>query len=193
MTMRKEMLARRDAISSEFGSDESRHLNRYIREYVLAAGAKYVAGYMPIGSEYDLRPLMSELDEYGVELALPVVKEKNAPLIFRHWRPGEVLHKGSFGIAQPHENNRLVVPELILVPLLAFDTRGFRLGYGGGYYDRTISDLKAKNYQVKTLGIAYNNQKVDRIKDDATDMPLDAVATENGIEKFLSAREHKCA
>lgn len=188
MSLRKEMLARRAAVARDFGIDEANSIRRHIREYVIASGAKYVAGYMPIGSEFDIKPVLTELADFGISLSLPVVKNKNAALIFRHWQPDQPLQRGTYGIAQPPESNRLAVPELILVPMLAFDGNGHRLGYGGGYYDRTIHEFRKNTPELATLGVAFGSQRLDAIPADKNDIALDAVATENGIERFI-----KCA
>ncbi|HHN67450.1 MAG TPA: 5-formyltetrahydrofolate cyclo-ligase, partial [Thermopetrobacter sp.] len=98
-----------------------------------------VAGYWPVHHEIDPRPLMERLARHEVTLALPVVTARDRPLIFRRWRPGEPLTDGAFGVPVPSEDAPSLRPAVVLVPLLAFSRAGHRLGYGGGYYDRTLA------------------------------------------------------
>jgi 5-formyltetrahydrofolate cyclo-ligase len=145
----------------------------------LAAGG-VVAGYWPIGDEIDARPLLARLAALGAELALPVVTAAGQPLDFRRWRPGEALVKGAFGTSHPADHAPVSQPRLLLLPLLAFDDSGFRLGYGGGYYDRTLDLLRARA-QVKVVGLAYAAQRVAAVPHGRHDQRLDGVATEDGL------------
>ena len=139
-----------------------------------------VAGYWPMADEIDVRPLMTRLFEDGWKVALPVVVAKEEPLVFRRWQPGMVLEAGGFGTRHPGPEAPEIVPDILLVPLLAFDNRGFRLGWGGGFYDRTLSRLRATE-DVKAVGIAYQGQKVDSVPHSSNDEPLDRVVTDEGI------------
>jgi len=139
-----------------------------------------VAGYWPIGDEIDCRPLLERLAAFGTALALPVVTAAGQALEFRRWRPGDDLVKGAFATLHPAEGALLAVPRVLLLPLLAFDDQGFRLGYGGGYYDRTLELLRAKA-QVTVIGLAFSAQRVDQVPHDHHDQRLDGVATEEGM------------
>jgi 5-formyltetrahydrofolate cyclo-ligase len=138
------------------------------------AGA-VVSGFWPIGEEIDIRPLLLALAGRGHPVVLPVTTPRGQPLVFRRWRFGEPLHRGRFGTVHP--DGPAMVPDLLLVPLLAFDRAGRRLGYGGGYYDRTIAALP----HARTIGVAYAAQELDEVPAADYDARLQAVATERGI------------
>ena len=141
-----------------------------------------ISGYWPVRSEIDVIPLLSHLHGRGHPCCLPVMVGRTKPLLFREWRPGLKLKEAGFAIPVPDEDVRTLVPELLLVPLLAFDEDGYRLGYGGGYYDRTISALRAKNrQQLVAVGIAYAAQQCDPVPRHDGDQPLDMVVTEGGV------------
>lgn len=139
-----------------------------------------VAGYWPMGDEIDPRPLMAELARRGRNLALPVVAARGQALTFRAWSPGDRLEPGPHGTAHPIAGAAERIPDLLLVPLLAFDRAGFRLGYGGGYYDRTLETLRARA-QVKAIGLAFAAQEVAIIPRDGHDQRLDGILTEDGL------------
>jgi 5-formyltetrahydrofolate cyclo-ligase len=147
---------------------------------------KVVAGYWPIGSEMDPRLLMAHLSERNLSLALPVaVLEK--PMVFRSWRPGEDLEKGAMGTLQPKSDASSIIPDLVLVPLLAFDEKGGRLGQGAGCYDRTLADLR-RTHKPLAVGVAYGIQQVERVPRSDDDQSLDWVVTE---EKSLRVRPER--
>ena len=139
-----------------------------------------VAGYWPMADEIDVRPLMSRLFEDGWTVLLPVVVGSEEPLVFRRWQPGMVLEAGGFRTRHPGPEAPEIVPDILLVPLLAFDDRGFRLGWGGGFYDRTLSRLRATE-DVNAVGIAYQGQKVDSVPHSSNDEALDRVVTDEEI------------
>lgn len=158
-----------------------------VRDHVLAGRLKavVVAGYWPIGDELDVRPLLGALAECGVTIALPVVVEPRRPLDFRAWKPGDLLEAGAHGTYHPYADAPLVAPDLLLVPLLAFDDDGYRLGYGGGYYDRTIQALRARR-PVITVGVGYAAQRMETVPHDDNDQVLDYTVTEQGLRRRLS-------
>ncbi len=141
-------------------------------------GTRCVAGYLPIRSELDPRPAMLALHGFGFELCVPVIEGRGLPLRFRAWRPGAALTAGPFGVAIPAEGDWRD-PDVLLVPLLAFDAGGWRLGYGGGFYDRSLSAMRAQR-PIQALGFAYRGQQIASVPHDATDAHLDAVVTETG-------------
>ena len=134
-----------------------------------------VAGFWPLDNEIDIRPLLLALIGRGHDVLLPETPPRGQPLIFRCWRPGVPMIKERFGSVRP--DAPAADPTLLLVPLLAFDSRCNRLGYGGGYYDRTI----AARPGIRTIGCAYAMQQVDAVPVLPHDAPLDAVATERGV------------
>ncbi len=129
------------------------------------------------GTEISTFELFDTLVADGWTTALPVVVAKNSPLVFRQWKPGEPLVLGRWDIKVPPETARDVQPDVLLVPLLAFDRMGYRLGYGGGFYDRTLEKLRACK-KVTAIGIAYAGQEVDSVLHDEHDQRLDWVMTE---------------
>lgn len=150
--------------------------DRFLAAVSVLPGAA-ISGYWPMRSEIDPRPVMTALAARGHPLGLPVVVGKGRPLVFRAWRPGDELMAGSFGTQVPGIDQKEVVPHLLLVPLLAFDRAGYRLGYGGGFYDRTLAALRAVGPAV-AVGLAFSAQEVKSVPHDATDARLDWIVTE---------------
>ena len=142
-----------------------------------------VSGYLPIRDEADPRALMAALAGKGHVLALPSVIERGAPLVFRRWSPGDATLIDMFGLTEPLASAEIMTPSIVLVPMLAFDAAGYRLGYGGGYYDRTLALLRAAG-KVVAVGIAYAGQEVPGLPRRDHDEPLDAIVTEKGLRKF---------
>jgi 5-formyltetrahydrofolate cyclo-ligase len=136
-----------------------------------------VSAYWPMGSELDTRHLIHRLYEGGCRIGLPVVVAKGEPLIFRRWAPETRFIPGDFHTQVPSPDEPEVVPDRLIVPLLAFDSAGFRLGYGGGFYDRTLARLRQLG-PVTAIGLAYASQEVPRVPRAAYDQPLDWLATE---------------
>ena len=136
-------------------------------------GVDVLGVYWPLAGEPDLRPAYAELAEAGVRLALPVVVERGAALGFAQWVPGEATVADSMGIAVPADLRMIARPSALLIPCLGFDARGYRVGYGGGFYDRTL----AAEPRPKTVGIAYACQQVD-FEIGEYDIPLDRTITE---------------
>lgn len=137
---------------------------------------------MPIGSEIDCLPLLHRLNAAGVPLCLPVVSGSDAPLRFRFWAPDDPLVAGTFGTSEPAAAAQEVSPQVLLVPMLAFDRNGNRLGYGGGYYDRTLKALRAASDGggIVAIGVAFAGQLRDKVPVSETDQPLDWILTEVG-------------
>jgi 5-formyltetrahydrofolate cyclo-ligase len=135
-----------------------------------------IAGYWPMGGEMDPRPLMLALASLGHPLALPVTPPRGQPLAFRAWAPGAALRPGPIGTSEPVAGEELR-PDVLLVPLLAFDRAGRRLGYGGGYYDCTLAALPG----AKPIGIAYAGQEMPEVPAGPQDMRLPLIATEDSV------------
>lgn len=148
---------------------------------VLALRPRCVSAYAAIRTEVDPMPVMRHLHSAGVHVCLPVVVGPGQPLIFKPWTPNMRMLEGAFGARVPAEGPA-VTPEVLITPLLAFDTRGYRLGYGGGFYDRTLAGLRARGRAV-ALGLAFEAQRVPQVPTDETDEPLDAVVTEVQIHR----------
>ena len=148
---------------------------RFLAEFPVPAGS-VVAGFWPLPGEIDIRPLLHALHEAGHRLLLPVTPPSGSPLTFLPWRPGDALTPGRFGTLVP-TGGVATTPTLVLAPLLAFDRAGRRLGYGGGYYDRTLAGLPG----VAAIGCAFAAQEVDAVPAGAYDARLRAVATEDGV------------
>ncbi len=136
-----------------------------------------VSAYWPIGSEIDPRPLMVRLHGDGHPIALPVTPARGKPLVFRAWRPDDTLEAAGFGTREPLAFQAELTPRVLIVPLLAFDRAGYRLGYGGGYYDRTLARLRESG-AVLAVGVAYAAQEVSRVPRDGGDQAVDWIVTE---------------
>lgn len=140
-----------------------------------------IAGYWAMADEFDVRPLLEKLVlEESVVGALPVVVKNDAPLIFRQWRPGLRLESGGFGTHHPPESVPECIPDIVMVPLLAFDRQGYRVGWGGGFYDRTLELLRKRPAGVVAVGTAFAAQEVEAVAHDELDQPVDWVITEQG-------------
>ena len=150
-----------------------------LADYLAPQRGKVLSGYMPMRSEIDPLPAMAV---HQGPVGVPVIVAKAAPLRFREWSPGCRLVEGAFRALVPEEG-AWVEPEVMIVPMLAFDARGYRLGYGGGFYDRTLELLRARG-PVLAVGFAFAAQEVAEVPTDAYDQRLDAVVTEKGVTVF---------
>jgi len=142
-------------------------------------GIKIVSGYMPIRTEISPLPVMAGLVARGLKVCVPVIKAAGQPLSFHQWTPCCALVAGPFGAMVPEDGVELE-PDLLITPLLSFDTRGYRLGYGGGFYDRTLEGLRLVR-PTRAIGFAYGAQQVAEVPIEPTDQRLDAVVTEAGV------------
>jgi 5-formyltetrahydrofolate cyclo-ligase len=139
-----------------------------------------VSGFYPYQAEINVLPLLARLVSEGWQTALPGVMAKGEPLTFRAWAPGEPTGRGIWDIHIPLETAPELQPDVLLVPMLAFDRRGYRLGYGGGFYDRTLAELR-KLKPVTAIGVAYAEQELDEVPLAPYDEPLDWILTERGV------------
>ena len=128
----------------------------------LAQRRAVVSGFSSLPDEFRAWPLLRRLHGEGHPLAMPVMQGKSLPLLFRAWAPGDAMDKAVWGIAEPRTDKPVLEPDVVLVPLLAFDAAGWRLGYGGGYYDRTLRGLRARK-SIIAVGLAYDEQQVDAV------------------------------
>lgn len=171
-TMRAAVLARRAGLDATACGEA---LAGHILRDCPPPQAAVVSAFWPLGQEIDLRPLMHRLHDRGHAVVLPVTPKRGNPLTFRRWRPGDVMETERFGTMRPIGEE--MVPDVLLVPLVAFDAACRRLGYGGGFYDRTLPGLPGRF----RLGCAFAAQQVDEVPVGPYDMTLDAVVTERGI------------
>ncbi len=173
-TLRRMAMAARATLRHE-GAGEA--LASTVLTHCLPPPGALIGGFWPMGDEIDIRPLMYCLAGRGHAFALPVTPRRGFPLVFRRWAPGEPLVPGRFGTSVPPDTAEEVKPEALLVPLLAFDTQGGRLGYGGGFYDRTIAGLP----DIWAVGVAFAGQRVAKVPTGLHDIFLHGVATEAGF------------
>jgi 5-formyltetrahydrofolate cyclo-ligase len=177
--LRKAALARRDALPGAARMAAAEAIATRTFPVAVASGA-VVSGFMPLNSEISPLPLMRKLSDASARLALPVVVGRGLPLSMRAFAFGDALVKGVWGIRVPPPDAPEVSPDVLLVPLLAFDRNGNRLGYGAGYYDMTIAALRVTK-PVIAVGIAFAAQEVDEVPTSPRDVRLDLVLTEREI------------
>ncbi len=146
------------------------------------AGKSVVSAFHPFRTEIDTRPLLGKLVADGWTTALPIIMGAGLPLVFRRWFPGEPTISADMNIMRPLDDAPEVEPDVLIVPLLAFDAQGFRVGYGGGFYDRTLAVLRAKK-KITAIGVGYSAQQVPHVPHDELDQPVDFVMTETGVLK----------
>jgi 5-formyltetrahydrofolate cyclo-ligase len=177
--LRVAALSRRDALPADARKAAAEAIAA--RKFPLAiTPGTIVSGFMPLTSEINPLPFMQKLAEAGARLALPAIAGRGKPLIMRAWQFGAPLDRGQWGIREPKPEAPEVEPDILLVPLLAFDRAGYRLGYGAGYYDMTIHRLRALK-KVTAVGIAFAAQEVPKIPTTPRDERLDLVLTEREV------------
>lgn len=162
--------------------DAGVHAAAYFMRAIDTTADTTVSLYFPMRDELDTEPLVAALIEKGVRVALPVVSRRKAPLVFRAYSPGDELADGAYGELVPTADAPEVTPDVLVVPLLAFTRDGGRLGYGGGYYDRTLKALRSAGSPI-AVGYAFGAQEVDALPLTPLDQPLDWVVTERGAIK----------
>jgi 5-formyltetrahydrofolate cyclo-ligase len=177
--LRRQALARRDVLPAGERAQAAEAIAARPFPLALAPGA-VVSGFMPMKSEINPLPLLRKLAAAGASLALPVVTSRGQPLTMRAWAFGEPLLEGVWGIRQPSPQAPEVAPDIFIVPLLAFDRAGHRIGYGAGYYDMTIAAARARR-AVSAVGIAYAAQEIAAVPAGPRDEPLDVVLTEREV------------
>lgn len=168
-------LEARRAVSSAL----DRHLRDLLEDRFDGARSRVLSAYWPIKGEPNLRPLMGDLHAIGVRVALPVVEVKAAPLVFRHWIPEMRMIRGDWNIPVPPPEAGVLVPEIVLAPLVGWDGGGYRLGYGGGYFDRTLAALDPRPF---TIGIGMQAARIPTIYPQPHDIALDIILTEAGVQ-----------
>ncbi len=175
--LRREKLAARLAVGQAEHAALSARIAAHLAGLWSAMAARTLAFCAPVRGEFDARPLVGELLARGWRAAMPVVVEAGAPMIFRAWTPDCAMDTDRHGIPIPRDGPE-IDPDIVLLPLLAFDACGFRLGYGGGYFDRTLA---ARTPRPRAIGVGFELARVADIRPRAHDIRLDAVVTESGI------------
>lgn len=180
---RVRLRAARDALSvadrQAAGVALSAHLRHLLAQQLSGAVGLTLSAYWPIKGEPDLRDLMADLHGRGVTLALPVVEVKAAPMVFRRWMPGMAMVRGDWNIPVPPPDAETLTPDIALAPLVGWDGAGFRLGYGGGYFDRTLAALSPRPF---TIGIGLQSARLATIFPQPHDIAMDVILTEAGVQ-----------
>lgn len=180
--LRERALSRRDALAAGTRARAAEVLASHADALPLENGA-IVSGFWPIRSEIDPRPLLDALAARGATIALPAVIDRRT-IVFRRYAPDVALVAGSFGTFAPGPEAEPLDPDLMLMPLAAFDDAGNRIGYGGGYYDRAIARLHAAGRRPRLVGLAFECQRVEAVPAEPHDVPLHTALTENGLQEF---------
>ena len=183
---------RRAEAFARHGAPACRQLAAHGLAFLAPQPGAAVSGFSAIGDEIDPLELLLRLSGEGHLLALPAMQGKGLPLIFRAWTPGDDMAPAVWGIAEPLASRPAIEPDIVLVPLLAFDVVGYRLGYGGGFYDRSLERLRAAK-PIVAVGIAYDEQRVDAVPHLDYDQPLDWVLTPSGPLRCHGSAEHAVA
>lgn len=183
--MRAERLSLRDAIPAEMRIEKALAMADHAGEAVAFDPGTIISGFLPIRSEADIRPLMARFQARGARLCVPAILDKQT-IVFRELLRDAPLISTGFGTSGPGPDAPVLDPDILLVPLSAFDSRGHRIGYGAGYYDRAISLLRQKGRKPRLIGIAFDCQEVAHVPDEPHDISLDAILTESGLRFFAS-------
>ncbi|MEZ5871011.1 MAG: 5-formyltetrahydrofolate cyclo-ligase [Nitratireductor sp.] len=181
--LRKHALGRRDAIDPVARIEGSLAAAAHAAPEIGFEPGTIIAGFLPIRSEIDLRPVMDMFRQKGARLCLPVVMDKTT-IVFRELVRGATLVNTGFGTTGPGPEAEVLDPQILLMPLSAYDRNGNRIGYGAGHYDRAISRLVAKGIVPQCVGFAFSVQEVDDVPCEDHDVPLDAIVTERGFHRF---------
>ena len=182
--LRRQALERRRDVDPSTRTALSARLALVGLEWARRWRPRVIAAYSPIRDEPDSRPLLAALQAHGFATALPVVRGRSAPLAFRLWRAGEPLLRGALGAPEPGAAAPLVEPDLLFVPLAAFDRRGHRIGYGAGFYDHALRRLRASG-PIRAVGVAYSVSEIAAAPDEPHDQRLDFILTER---EWIDAR-----
>jgi len=184
--LRRAALARRDALDAQWRIEASLAMAETARREIAVEPGTIVSGFWPIRSEVDVRPVMFALMEAGARLALPAIVDRTT-IVFRELVRGAPLVEMGFGTAGPGEEAAVLDPQVMLVPLAAFDRRGHRIGYGAGFYDRAIARLAERGLTPRLVGIAFDCQEVEQVPDEAHDIVIAEILSESGLRLFAPA------
>jgi 5-formyltetrahydrofolate cyclo-ligase len=175
---------KRQAIPSQVRESVGGRAAAWFLETIPLEANAIVSLYWPLADEFDCRPLLYALSSNHHPIALPLVTGRGRPLDFRIWKPGDPLIKRAFDVFEPHETAEKTQPRVVVTPFLAYNGQGFRLGYGGGYYDRTIRSLRDAGPELVAVGLGYAAQEMPALPCDENDEPLDWLVTERGAKRF---------
>lgn len=181
--LRKAALGRRDALDPQWRIEASLAMAETARRAIAVEPGMVVSGFWPIRSEVDVRPIMFALMEAGARLALPAIIDKST-IVFRELVRGAPLIDVGFGTVAPGEEAAVLDPQVMLVPLAAFDGRGHRIGYGADFYDRAIARLAERGVDTRLVGIAFDCQEVDEVPDEPHDVIIPEILTESGLRRL---------
>lgn len=180
---RSRLRAARDALSVAGRTHLAERLSEHLTEMIVRHGedvtGRVISGYWPIKGEPDLRGWLTAMHRQGAQIALPVVETRAAPLVFRRWTPETKMIRGDWNIPVPPPDSAPMTPGIMLAPLVGWDGAGYRLGYGGGYFDRTLAALAARPL---TIGIGLQAAELPTIHPQPHDIPLDLIVTEDGVQ-----------
>lgn len=177
--LRREKLAARIALDPTTRAALAGRVEAHLSALLLPLAPQTLAFCAPVRGEFDVQPLASLLLERGWQAAMPVVVVADAPMAFRRWTPSCAMDQDRHGIPIPRAGET-VIPDIVLLPLLAFDAQGFRLGYGGGYFDRTLAAMVPR---PRAIGVGFELGRVPDIRPQAHDIRLDAIVTEAGVSR----------
>lgn len=181
--IRKAVLARRATIDPAVAGPRAEAVAQRIMGLLSRFPVGAISAFRSFGDEIGTAPLLMALDAAGYRIGLPIVIGKGKPLVFRQWRPGDVMGSGPYGIEQPLPAAPEIEPGILIVPMAAFDASGYRVGYGGGFYDRSLAGLRARK-PVIAIGLAYDEQEVEAVPRDAYDARLDHLVTPTRTMSF---------
>lgn len=184
--LRRAALGRRDALDAQWRIEASLAMAETARRAIAVDPGSIVSGFWPIRSEVDVRPTMFALMEAGARLCLPAIVDRET-IVFRELVRGAPLVDMGFGTAGPGEEAAVLDPQVMLVPLAAFDARGHRIGYGAGFYDRAIARLGERGLLPRLVGVAFDCQEVELVPDEAHDVVIPEILTESGLRRFAPA------
>jgi len=182
--LRTQALERRPALHEALPDAGKQACRHFLTQVGFPAGAE-ISAYLPVKDEFDVMPFAYTAHAFGHRIGMPVVLGKGKPLQFREWTPDTVLETGTMGIPIPPADAALIMPRLLLVPLMAFDAQGYRLGYGGGFYDRTLATLRVLEPETLAVGVCFAGLEVEAVPHDNYDQPLDWIVTEEGARAFV--------
>ncbi|MFZ4540906.1 MAG: 5-formyltetrahydrofolate cyclo-ligase [Rickettsiales bacterium] len=181
--LREAMLTRRRALPHAAMLSASTSVARHFADHPILAFAPSFAGYRAMRGELDVMEIFTQMARFEKRTALPCTTPDKA-LIYREWKIGDALTRHELGMEEPTGTAPVMVPAVILTPLLAFDGEGYRLGYGGGYYDRTMEALRALPEPPLFIGVGFSMQEIDQVPTDEHDAPMDGILTELGVSMF---------
>jgi len=187
--LREQCLTRRKDIPDATMAGASRAIARHFADHPILAFAPSFAGYVAMRGEIDVFPIFEIMARFRKQTALPRMDTRTKLLQFRGWKLGDGLDVTAMGVREPKPDTPSLMPAIVLTPLIAFDADGFRLGYGGGWYDRTIATLRSTDHPPLFIGVAYASQETDRLPVEPQDQPLDGILTELGVSMFENSRE----